>query len=85
MYGGPFYSAGFVRIVNGVKYNCQHVGFAHWVSLTNGGKSLDHILVKCNRRKVWRGPEAELDAFLDAHSVKQPKPRDTSVKDRGES
>jgi hypothetical protein len=69
MYGGPFHSAGFVRIVNGVKYNCQHVSYAHWVTLMNGGHSLDTVLVKVNRRKVWQGPDSALDAFLDAHSA----------------
>jgi len=70
MYGGPFYSAGFVRIVNDVKYRCRHVSFAHWVSLMNGGRSLNCIEVRkvtgrSSKLVAKVANEAELDAFLD--------------------
>ena len=77
MYGGPFYSAGFVRIVNDIKYRCRHVGFAPWVGMMAGGKghSTGYIEVRrVNGRSVRLvaivKDEAALDAFLDANSKK---------------
>lgn len=59
MYGGPFYSAGAARIINGVTYRYRGVGYAHWVTLMNGGHSADHFEIRRERRLVAKVPTRE--------------------------
>lgn len=62
MFGGPFYSAGAVRVVGSDRCHYRHVSFAHWVNLSRNN---NYIELKKNRRKfrTFRSHE-ELEAFF---------------------
>lgn len=64
MFGGPFYSQGVLRIINGDRYHYRHVSFARWVNLSRNN---NYIEVTKNRRKfkTFRD-ETELEAFFDS-------------------
>lgn len=73
MYGGPFYSAGYSRIVNGQTYHVRGVHYAHWVSLMNGGRDPAHYQIRRGRaggKLVHTAPTREAaDAWIDAQAV----------------
>ncbi len=83
MFGGPFYSAGAVRVINGVTYRYRGVGYAHWVTLMNGGHSADHFEIRKGRRLVAKVKTREdVEAFFAKLSDKSAKPSDWDAGDQ---
>jgi hypothetical protein len=66
MFGGPFYSAGAVRIINGETYRYRGVGFAYWVTLMNGGHSADYFEIHRNGRFITKvKTREEVEKYFD--------------------
>jgi hypothetical protein len=78
MNGGPFYSAGACRLINGEIYRYRLVTFAHWVNLSHNH---NYYEIKKGRKRIARVPEGRLEewfktfcAFEQDSTVRNPYP-----------
>lgn len=63
MFGGPFYSAGAARVINGVTYHYKRVSYAYWAKYYG---AVSHYVVSRDRRAIARvQTDEELQALFD--------------------